>query len=246
MEKELSGSYPIVIDDRETGSLNVTREGLFWCFEATSEMSSDLVRLSVFGPNGDEGYLGVMAPENGLLRLRKKLSRSSLSAFPRSISYGGRRGSPAFRDIKSMEDITTEPLPDEPSPEAQPSRENEHPPEMQLPQEDKPAPEDEPPPKPELSHKDKPAPEKQQMPPFPPPLVWRPCGCPCSYLASLEAKQIFGSRSGVLEARDDEYLYLALPEDDSFTREELLLFKGESIILGKRHLVCRIKNGLPA
>lgn len=75
------------------------------------------------------------------------------------------------------------------------------------------------------------------------PLVWRPCGCPCSYLSAMEAKQVFGSRSGVLEASDGQFIYLALPEDAELTAEQVRLFPGVSTILGKRHLVCRVKDG---
>lgn len=95
MDIELTGTYPIIIDGRETGEVSVTREGLFWCFNAKSEMLQDIVRLSVFGEDG-EGYLGVMSPENDALTLHKKLSRTALSSFPKSIDHCGKRGEPQY------------------------------------------------------------------------------------------------------------------------------------------------------
>lgn len=93
MDIEITGTYPIIIDGQEIGSVSVTREGLFWVFVAQSEMLEDILRLSVFG-EGSEGYLGVMTPEGGNLRLKKKLSRSGVSGFPTTIEYAGRSGEP--------------------------------------------------------------------------------------------------------------------------------------------------------
>jgi hypothetical protein len=91
MDFELSGNYPIIIDGKEIGSIDVSRDGLFWSFEATSEMESGIIRLSVFG-DGGEGYLGVMEPRENRLRLKKKFSRSAMTGFPASITHAGRRG----------------------------------------------------------------------------------------------------------------------------------------------------------
>lgn len=232
MEKELSGSYPIVIDDRETGTINVAHEGLFWCFEATSELSADLVRLSVFGDEG-EGYLGVMEPRDGKLRLKKRLSRSAVSAFPCPITHGGRQGAGHRIHIAAQPsgETVTQPIviEDEDKPAELSSTECTNAPA---------APAEEP----EACLKDAETPCTAE-PKASVPLVWRPCGCPCSYLSAMEAKQVFGSRSGVLEASDGEFIYLALPEDAELTAEQVRLFPGVSTILGKRHLVCRVKDG---
>lgn len=222
MEKELSGSYPIVIDDRETGTINVAHEGLFWCFEATSELSGDIVRLSVYG-DGGEGYLGVMEPRDGQLRLKKRLSRSAVSSFPCPITHGGRQGSAHRVHIAEQPAGETKSAPivieEEPAEPAACAETTDSSPTGAMPEQ--------------------PCTEEKVSAP----LVWRPCGCPCSYLSAMEAKQVFGSRSGVLEANDGEFIYLALPEDPELTPDQVKLFPGVSVILGKRHLVCRVKDG---
>lgn len=91
MELELSGCYPIILDGEDTGQVSVSREGLFWRFEARCKMREELLRLSVYG-QGAEGYLGVMEPVDGELWLSKKLSRNGLSGFPPVISYATRAG----------------------------------------------------------------------------------------------------------------------------------------------------------
>lgn len=229
MENELTGSYPIIIDGKETGRISVDREGLFWSFEANSEMCDGIIRLSVYG-DGQEGYLGVMEPRGSGLRLRKKLSRAGLMAFPKSISHGGRQGEPqSYASAEATDDdkeSSPEPIPRD---EAQKSgdedcrEECENEDSEQEPLCEKPPPDHEP----EAAS----------------PLVWRFCGCPSSYLSSLEAKSIFGSQKNVLEARDGEYTYLALPESSGLDPSRSGLFAGRADILGSPHLVCRIKNG---
>lgn len=234
MEKELSGSYPIVIDDRESGRLSVAKEGLFWCFEATSEMRDGIIRLSVYGEDGAEGYLGVMEPKEGALHLRKKLSRSGLTGFPSRISHAGLKGRPPSPP-KAVPD-EDEPPPEPPVEERPPSgTETEEPyPEPEETCQETPAREHSPEPEPCL---------QEDSEDLSPPLIWRHCGCPCSYLSSIEAKQVFGAHSNVMEATDGEFTYLALPEDCGLSSEQTRLFPGVTVILGKRHLVCRVKNG---
>jgi len=260
MEKEFTGTYPIFIDERETGTVSVAKEGLFWCFEARSETVPDMVRLSVFGEGG-EGYLGIMEPKDGLLWLRKRLSKAAVSGFPFPITHGGRRG--AGQRLPKPPELSAEsgsaPIVPEPFPEGKPitdtmaAEKPETPPEavhaakFEAPAE--PAPEC----KAEEEHDppvctEEPAPEAPEASqaheqPHSPPLVWHPCGCPASYLNSVDAKQILGSRTGILEARDDNFTYLAMPEDPELTPDQLRLFPGEALILGKRHLVCRVRNG---
>lgn len=256
MEKEFTGIYPIFIDERETGTVNVAKEGLFWCFEARSETVPDMVRLSVFGEGG-EGYLGVMEPKDGLLWLRKRLSKAAVSGFPFPITHGGRKGVgqrvPEFPRMSAetmSAPIVPEPVEEEPQPtiteaEANITVETEAVIETSA----GPAPvceAEEAPEPPACTDESVPeAPETPQEPeqPHSPPLVWHPCGCPASYLNSVDAKQLLGSRTGILEARDDNFTYLAMPEDPELTPEQLRLFPGEALILGRRHLVCRVRNG---
>lgn len=82
---------PIKIDDRETGRLSIRQEGPYTVFEGRSEDPGRLLRLSVYGA-GQEGKLGVMMPEKGVLGIRKRLSRAELRNFPERIDYAGESG----------------------------------------------------------------------------------------------------------------------------------------------------------
>lgn len=88
MDIELTGSYPIILSGAEIGTLAVARDGLFWVFDAKCAMQKELVRLSVFGEDG-EGYLGVMEPCRDSLVLTKRLSRATLAGFPQTITHAG-------------------------------------------------------------------------------------------------------------------------------------------------------------
>ena len=99
---DISGKYPIIIDGRETGELQVSREGLFWSFEGTSQMNDGIIRLSVFGEEG-EGYLGVMEPRDKRLWLKKRLSRNAVTDFPTHITHAGEPGTAAFVPLKKEE-----------------------------------------------------------------------------------------------------------------------------------------------
>ena len=61
--------YPITIDGENAGTLTVEQQGARTVFTAECAMRPELVRISVYG-GGREGYLGVLAPEGGMLRLR--------------------------------------------------------------------------------------------------------------------------------------------------------------------------------
>lgn len=85
------GSYPIIINEKEIGTLNVNKEGLMTVFEAQCDDPGELLRISVYGEC--EGYLGVMMPKGeGRLHLCKRLSKASLTAFPNTIQYAGPAG----------------------------------------------------------------------------------------------------------------------------------------------------------
>ena len=76
--------YPITIDGEDAGTLTIEQQGARTVFTAECAMRPELLRISVYG-GGREGYLGVLAPEGGALRLRKELSRSALREFPEEI-----------------------------------------------------------------------------------------------------------------------------------------------------------------
>lgn len=92
MDDILTGVYPIICDNQRTGELTVSREGAFYVFEAAAEMRDGLLRLSVYGSDG-EGYLGVMQPEGGALTLKRRLSRAALKSFPSRIAFAAPSGS---------------------------------------------------------------------------------------------------------------------------------------------------------
>lgn len=82
---------PIRMDGRETGRLEITNEGMYTVFSARCEDPGRLIRLAVYGEGG-EGVLGVMMPEDGVLTLRKRLSRASLRGFPDVLRYAAPYG----------------------------------------------------------------------------------------------------------------------------------------------------------
>lgn len=84
-------TYPIVIDEELAGKLTVDARGGRTVFNAECRMLPGIVRLSVYG-GGKEGYLGVLAPEDGKLRLRKALSRDQMKEFPSEIESAERSG----------------------------------------------------------------------------------------------------------------------------------------------------------
>ncbi len=83
--------YPIMTEGERVGTLKVEREGLMTVFDASAADNGELFRISVYG-GGGEGYLGMMWPENGVLRLVKRLSRAAMAEFPAEIEYAGPSG----------------------------------------------------------------------------------------------------------------------------------------------------------
>lgn len=259
MDIEVTGTYPIIIDGRETGEVNVTRKGLFWCFNARSEMLEGIIRLSVFG-DGGEGYLGVMSPENDALTLHKKLSRSALKTFPKSIDHCSKKGEPQY-PAKNQETVAASEVPvrEVPAPEvsvpeetvsdldsatstSEPtshSEDNEA--SVPLSEEDDEVPEDAPP-------------QEVETPPpireHPPPVQimqpkWRPCVLPCSLFSDIEAKSAFGEIRGALVSNDKDFTQLAVPLSavDAIGKKSVFYFDRSEEIDGTRYVICKIKNG---
>ena len=84
-------SYPIILSGQDPGSLRVLRRGLYTEFTAVCPDPGTIVRLSVYG-EGREGYLGVMEPSDGMLRLTRRLSRRAMEGFPARIDYAAPAG----------------------------------------------------------------------------------------------------------------------------------------------------------
>lgn len=83
--------YPVMAGGTRVGTLRVTQKGLLTVFDASAADNGEVFRISVYG-EGEEGYLGVMYPENGALRLVKRFSRAAMANFPKGIEYAGPSG----------------------------------------------------------------------------------------------------------------------------------------------------------
>ena len=81
-------TIPILIDGRQQGTLETRREGAYTLFEARCAFVPGVRRLLVFGEGG-RGCLGVMQPEGGELRLKRRLSRADMRGFPEKLAYAG-------------------------------------------------------------------------------------------------------------------------------------------------------------
>ena len=86
-----TGEYPVYLRGERAGTVRISKEGIRYIVDAFCPHTDGLVRLSLYG-GGREGYLGVMQPENGGLRLRRSLSRSDAAAFPQAPAYAAERG----------------------------------------------------------------------------------------------------------------------------------------------------------
>ena len=100
----MEGKYPIIIDDALAGTLEVTKKGAMTVFDARCRGTDELLRLSVYGDDG-EGYLGVMVPEGGEMRLRRSMSPLSMRGFPEEIVAAG----PAGRGNAGQQGVAEEP-----------------------------------------------------------------------------------------------------------------------------------------
>ena len=117
--------YPITIDGEDTGVLHVERQGARTVFTAECAMRPELLRISVYGGNR-EGYLGLLAPENGKLKLRRELSRDAMRDFPEEIERVERAGMmpepgprlPAVHGEEPPPSLPDTPPPSPPPPEA--------------------------------------------------------------------------------------------------------------------------------
>ena len=216
MERELTGCYPIILDGSEKGNVTINREGLFWRFDARCEMRDELLRLSVYG-GGAEGYLGVLEPIDGELRLTKMLSKNALAGFPKTISFATRAGEvpPVNAYIEELE-------------VSPPKRENSSECERDLPPED-----------------DKPPPGACSPPPSQISKdVWRHCPLPCSLFSDLGAKALCGDISGALMKRDKDGVLLAVPEHTAhrMPNNDFLIFSDTEIISGRPFRLANVKN----
>lgn len=82
--------YPLIIQGKRAGSLNVERQGLYTYISARAEAREGLLRVWVQG-GGKEAYLGLMQPEEGGLYLCRRLSRRDMERFPAEIERASDR-----------------------------------------------------------------------------------------------------------------------------------------------------------
>ena len=90
----MEGSWPIILEGVDCGRVTASREGAYTVFTAEATYAGDLVRISLYG-SGREGYLGILAPDgsgDGILRLRRRFTRSELAGFPGEPEYAGLAG----------------------------------------------------------------------------------------------------------------------------------------------------------
>lgn len=78
---------PIYIDGAEAGTLSVTREDGGAVFDARLRDVGRVVRLYVYGPDGAAGYLGVPMPEDGGMRLQKRVRGRALADYSETPLY---------------------------------------------------------------------------------------------------------------------------------------------------------------
>lgn len=237
---ELAGNYPIIIDEIEVGNIFVSLDGLFWRFEAKSEMREGILRLSVYGGN-QEGYLGVMTPESGSLTLNKKLSRSALKDFPTKIEYAGISGEPRKKEETVAFSSAEAEQANEPSPplDAEPET-------AESVEESR-----------EIAPKDT-TPQESVLPPpaqtitptepdsvLKPSNSWRPCAMPCSLFSDLGAKSASGQIKRAMMKKDGEFTLLAVPLSlvPQIVSANIFGFNKSAVIDGNTYVVCKIKDG---
>ncbi|GEM_PF-509110 len=78
--------YKLYTDGKESGCLTVTAEGTTTVISATCYKKGGIIKISVFGA-GEEYYLGTLMPENGVMTIKKRLSRFEASRLPKKIEY---------------------------------------------------------------------------------------------------------------------------------------------------------------
>lgn len=80
--------YPVYHGEKAVGGVSLVRDGLYYALSADCEDFSPGI-WRVWGVNGLQAYcLGVLAPEEGRLRLRRRLSAHALPKLPKTFLAG--------------------------------------------------------------------------------------------------------------------------------------------------------------
>ena len=90
--------YPIYIGGEAVGALTETRQGLYRVFSADCELREGLHRLWLHG-EGRSVYLGLLAPQEGRLRLRRRFSRAA--GLPDTLDCASDQSEPMRRKPKT-------------------------------------------------------------------------------------------------------------------------------------------------
>ncbi len=77
----MEGTWPLILDGVECGSVTAERRGAYTVFTARALYTGGVKRISLYG-GGAEGYLGVLAPDGDGVSLTRKLTRSAAGLFP--------------------------------------------------------------------------------------------------------------------------------------------------------------------
>lgn len=89
--KEKQMKYPVYIDGKHCGELNVYADGLMTVFQAQCRVCPKKpVRLYVFGGN-EPVLLGTLQPHGSGSRLIRRFSRAELKRMPKRISFAADR-----------------------------------------------------------------------------------------------------------------------------------------------------------
>lgn len=78
---------PIYLDGRESGALTITERGPMTELTARLDGVSRVVRLTVYGENGESFYLGVPEPKEGGLLLIRRITPAERKRLPDPPSY---------------------------------------------------------------------------------------------------------------------------------------------------------------
>ena len=117
----MEGTWPLILDGVECGTVTASRSGAYTVFTARALYSGPLKRISLYG-GGNEGPLGVLAPDGDGVSLTRRMTRSELAAFPAQPEYAAESGSrppagPAPEDDAPAAEAQAEGEPEQAPPE---------------------------------------------------------------------------------------------------------------------------------
>lgn len=124
----ITGDFPVSADGRNVGSVHIAQNGSLLVFDcACTYHSQDIVRLAAVC-KGTYVPLGVMAPEAGLLRLKKGYTKNALasigyddSRYPEAVSFYLIRSGDIFSATELMESAPVPQIEDDSETPAEPT-----------------------------------------------------------------------------------------------------------------------------